>query len=138
MSENLIEHNGKIVNVVDGGLAQVVIDAKSACAGCHAKSACGLADLKKKVIDVNVGDGDYKKGDEVTVVLKQKMGFVAVFYAYVLPLILIVLSLAMSNIFSKGDVFAGMLAIVVFIVYYILLYLCRNRLSKYFVFELKK
>ena len=137
MSECLIEHSGKIVKILDDNLVQVVIDAKSACSDCHSKSACGLADLKKKIIDVKTDGRIYNKGDDVVVVLEEKMGFTAVFYAYILPLIVIVSSLVGCNIVGYSDEIAGLLSIIVFLTYYFLLYLFRKKIAKYFIFNIK-
>ena len=44
-----VQHEG-IVKSISTQTLEVSIISHSACSGCHAKSACGIADMKEKVI----------------------------------------------------------------------------------------
>ena len=46
----------------------------SACAGCHAKSACTAADKKDKIIEVEDSSGNYQIGDAVVLTGQSSMG----------------------------------------------------------------
>ena len=83
MSES-IEHPG-IVEQVDGSKVRVRITQYSACAGCHAKSACTISDRKDKWIDVEDASGDYHTGEAVVIVGENSLGREAVLLAFVLP-----------------------------------------------------
>jgi sigma-E factor negative regulatory protein RseC len=87
-----IEHEG-IVEHIDGNIARVRILAKSACASCHANGACPAADMQEKLIDASC-DRPYNAGDKVLLIGDNKYGFLAAWWAYVLPLILMLFTLS--------------------------------------------
>jgi sigma-E factor negative regulatory protein RseC len=58
-------------------VAEIVIE--SACAACHAKSACGVSDRKQEKIKVSVDNPeDFTVGEFVHVEMKQSLGLKAV------------------------------------------------------------
>ena len=130
-----VSHKGVVV-AVDGRRLKVQIESVSACAACHAKGMCTLSDKEEKLIDIEMPNGMEKKvGDVVTVVVTQQRGMQAVVLAYILPAIVVILSLVgLLNIVSEpGAIILSLLSLAV---YYILLYLFRNRISSKFVMTL--
>lgn len=80
----------------------------------------------------------YHVGDTVRLCASGKIGFIAIFYAYFLPLILLVAVLFGSiKIFSAGEIISILLSFVSLAIYYAVLYLFRGRLKKKINFELK-
>jgi sigma-E factor negative regulatory protein RseC len=130
-----VSHKGVVV-AVDGRRLKVQIESVSACAACHAKGMCTLSDKEEKLIDIEMPNGMEKKvGDVVTVVVTQQRGMQAVVLAYILPAIVVILSLVgLLNIVSEPV--AIILSLLSLAVYYILLYLFRNRISSKFVMTL--
>ena len=130
-----VSHKGVVV-AVDGRRLKVQIESVSACAACHAKGMCTLSDKEEKLIDIESPAAvDKKVGDVVTVVVTQQRGMQAVVLAYILPAIVVILSLVgMLNIVSEPV--AIILSLLSLAVYYILLYLFRNRISSKFVMTL--
>lgn len=128
-------HKGVVV-AVDGRRLKVQIESVSACAACHAKGMCTLSDKEEKLIDIESPAAvDKKVGDVVTVVVTQQRGMQAVVLAYILPAIVVILSLVgLLNIVSEPV--AIILSLLSLAVYYILLYLFRNRISSKFVMTL--
>ena len=63
---NKIGHDGVVRKVTGTGI-EVVIESQSACTGCHAKSACGMADVKQKIITAEVPLFPVAPGEKVTV-----------------------------------------------------------------------
>ena len=51
MSEETISHEGVITKISDSEL-EIKILAQSACAACHAKSACGMGEQAEKILTV--------------------------------------------------------------------------------------
>ena len=85
MAKNEISHTGTVLEMTPE-FTTVEIVAQSACAACHAKSMCGVADEKQKIIMVPTDPyASYKVGDEVLVMLKKSMGMKAVWISYVIP-----------------------------------------------------
>ena len=93
-----IRHNGKVVKIEKGKFF-VKITSRSACQGCRVRTVCSAAGMAEKYIET-FSDRDLQIGDEVTVVMEEKLGLAAVFYSFFLRLRLIFrfLSLAFFNI----------------------------------------
>ncbi len=132
-----IEHEG-VISKINKGKAWVTIVQNSACADCHSKSMCQLSEQKEKTIEIPDIDSSFQAGDKVTVVGSASLGLQAVLYAFVIPLILIVIMLAVCLRFSMPETMAALAAIAVLIVYFIVLYILRDKLKKKFVFIVKR
>ncbi len=64
------------------------------------------------------------------------MGFKALWFGYLLPLLLLVFSLIVFSGFIENEALAGLFALSVLVPYYIIIALMKNRLQKLFVFRL--
>ena len=137
MSKNEISHKGRIISVTPE-VTVVEIVSTSACSACHAKGVCGVADSKIKEITVPTDPySGHSPGDEVDVFLKKSMGMKAVWISYVIPLfILMILILSLSSV-TVHEVYTGLGAIAGVVLYYIVIYIFRDRLSRDFVFYIK-
>jgi sigma-E factor negative regulatory protein RseC len=137
MSEGgVIDHEGIVEELVDN-TAKVVIDSQSACAACHAKGACSVADVEEKIIEVRSTDNQkYKKGDKVDVGIKRSLGSRAVFLGYFLPFMILVLALIILLAITDNELLSGILSIVLLVPYYLILYIMRDKLKKTFEFTI--
>ena len=132
-----IRHSGKILEVTpDFTTVQIVVS--SACSSCHAKSMCGMSEDEEKVIMVPTDPyAGHKVGDEVQVMTKMTMGLKAVWISYVIPLaILMILILSLSSVIGN-ELLLGLVAIAGVALYYLGIWLFRDRLSNEFVFYIK-
>ena len=133
----MIEHKGVITSISDHKISVMILQ-QSACSSCHAKGACTAADSKEKIVDVSDFTGKYKVNDLVTVVGQKSMGYKAVWWAFVIPIIIVVSLLVVSiSVWGFGDMEAAMAAIVSLVPYYGLLYLLRNKMANSFKFTIK-
>lgn len=81
---------------------------------------------------------NYNIGDNVRLCASGKIGFIAVFYAYFLPLFLLVIVLFGSiKIFEMGEMFSILLSFTSLALYYFILYFFRDKLKSKIKFELK-
>lgn len=130
-----VSHKGVVV-AADGCKIKVQIESVSACAACHAKGMCTLSDKEDKLIDIESPKAaDKKVGDVVTVVVTQQRGMQAVVLAYIIPAMIVILSLvALLNIVSEPV--AIILSLLSLAVYYVILYLFRNKINSKFVMTL--
>ena len=135
--KNEITHVGKVIGI-DSDFTTVEIVASSACSACHAKGLCGMSEDQEKVIMVPTdGFRNLQVGDQVEVMTKMTMGLKAVWISYVIPLaILMILILSLSQVF-ENEVLCGLVSIAGVAVYYLGIWLFRDRLSKEFVFYIK-
>ncbi len=132
----LIEHLGRIDAVTPNDI-RVVITSQSACASCHAKGACSASDVSEKIVVVSKTNHNFLVGETVKVLLKQSLGFKALFLAYILPFIVVITALfSLSSFVSEG--IAGILALLSLIPYYAILYFFKNKISKQFNFDIEK
>lgn len=135
MSE--IVHSGRIVEITPE-FTSVEIVSESACSACHAKGLCGVSESRIKVVQLPTrGWDDYKVGDEVQLVLKSSMGHRAVWLAYVIPLF--ILLAVMLGLLEAGvrDIVSAGVAVAAIAVYYFVLWLCRKKLQKEYIFNIK-
>lgn len=137
MSQN-IDHIG-IIKGINGNVLLVSINQQSSCSSCSSKSSCFSSGKNEMVVEV-VSDkaSDYNIGDTVRLCASGKIGFIAVFYAYFLPLLLLVIVLFGSiKMFNMGEMLSILLSFVSLAAYYLILYFFRGKLKSKINFELK-
>ncbi|NOR75611.1 MAG: hypothetical protein GQ525_10675 [Draconibacterium sp.] len=136
-TETDIKHIGFVKKVTETSLIVNIVN-QSACSSCHANGACSAADSLDKEIEVFNFDNKYKPGQAVTVLFKESKGFTALFYGYVLPFILILLTLIISNSITNNELLSGLLSLTILLPYYTILYIFRHSLKKVFNFEVEE
>jgi len=132
-----IEHKG-FIESIENGLIRVSILAQSACASCHAKGACSMSDMQDKTIDIYENAENYKVGESVNVILDQKLGFKALFLGYILPFIILMLSLIILTITTENEALSGLISLGLLVPYYFVLYTQKEKFKKSFSFRIEK
>jgi len=136
-SQPIIEHPGMVLKVLDDSV-EVMILSQSACASCHAKGACTAADMEEKIVSISKSQPhSYKVGQQVTVFMQQKMGTLAVLFGYVFPFVFMLITLIVLLINGFGEGVAGLSSLGGLVIYYVILFLFRERISNKFVFAIK-
>ena len=134
---NKIKHNG-VVDGVEEGCVRVRILQSSACSACKVAAHCNASETKEKIIEVQVADAvKYQLGDSVVVVADTAVGFRASLYGYLLPLLLMVVTLVAVLKITQSEGYAAVSALGILIPYYIGLYLLRNKLRNKLSFSLE-
>ena len=121
---------------MDDKFITVSISSATACSSCHAENSCSLSGKEEKTIEIS-GRYPFKPGDNVTVQMKQSMGYLALFLGYLLPLISVMLILVILTSMDIHESIVGMVSIMTLVPYYTLLYFVRNRINNRFTFTLK-
>lgn len=134
-NKGIISHEG-IVDKKDNNSVVVRITSSSACSGCHAEGFCNITGEKERLISVT-GSYNVSPGDHVILLMKQSMGFMALFLGYLLPFVILLAGLVVFLAMSVPELTAGLLSISVLFPYYLILYLLRDRISKKFYFTIK-
>lgn len=135
---NKIKHAG-VVDGVEGECVRVRILQSSACSACKVAAHCNASETKEKIIDVMDADAShYQKGDQVMVVADSAVGFRASLYGYLLPLILMVVTLVGVLAATHSEGLAAVSALGILIPYYVLLFLMRNKLRNRLSFTLER
>ena len=125
--KNEIVHAGRILDITpDFTTVQIIVS--SACSSCHAKALCGMSEEEEKVIMLPTDPyATYNVGDEVQVCTKMAMGLKAVWISYVIPLaVLMILILSLSGVI-ESEVYRALTAIGGGAVYYLFVWLFRNK-----------
>ena len=131
-------HKGTIIEITQECIRVEIIN-KSMCAACHAKGFCSAGDTKDKIIDVEYyNNGEFAVGDEVEVIMNRSMGFKAVWISYVVPLVILLIFLLTLQGLGFSELHSGLFALVAVCVYYLLVYLFKDKLANKFVFTIVK
>lgn len=132
-----ISHKGRIVSI-DSCITQVEILQTSACSECHAKSLCGFSEQVSKIVPVPTdGFAMHSVGDEVELCMKRSMGMKAVWISYVVPLIVLMVTVLSVSAAGAGELVTGLSGIASVALYYVAILFFRNRLRNEYVFYIK-
>ncbi len=132
-----IKHKGFVKEVGENSLVVNIVN-QSACSTCHAQGACTVADFQDKEIEISYFTKNYTPGQEVTIVFRESQGFTALFYGYVLPFLLVLITLIIMTSISDNELLGGLISLAILIPYYTTLYFLRHLLKKVFKFELEE
>ena len=134
----MIEHEGTIQSI-DGNRYTIRITQSTACSECHAKHACIAADTKVKMVDVVDNSAQFKEEERVLLSGKTSVGYKAVLWAFVLPLILLMGVVFVSiSVWQVSQMKAALIALVALVPYYALLYFLRHKMGEKLAFTIKK
>ena len=128
-----IRHDGTVVKIT-GDKYVVKITSRAACGGCPAKSLCTAGDMTEKYIETISGQ-TLEIGDEVTVIMAEKLGLKAIFYSFFLPFLVMVLVLVVLLTTGSSETIAALTAIGSLFPYYLILYRLRKNIGKDFIFR---
>ena len=124
----------------DSNKVKVLIERQSACASCHAKAACTSLDKKNQIISIQTEDArNYKEGERVRILITQSLGLKAVVLAFVVPAAILISAVAIQvKCFPMLDQsLAALVALLCYLVYYLLLYRFRARIDRHFVIKIR-
>lgn len=132
-----LSHQGTITRLDDQNY-YVSIISKSACSSCHSKGFCSVSEMQEKVIEIPKSpDSNYKTGDNVEVLMSKTMGTKAVILGYLIPFILLLVTLILTFSFIGNEGIAGLLSLATVAIYFVLLYFFRDRFRKTFRFTIR-
>ena len=136
-SKETISHEGVVTKITDDEL-EIKILAQSACAACHAKSACGMGEQAEKILTVpRPKDKDFTLNQKVNVKMAIGQGNKAAILAYLIPVILLLAVLFVCLGLGMKEGWAALVSIIALIPYYIVLYLRRNKLKNQFEYTIE-
>jgi len=132
----IIEHSG-VISQINGKHIQVLITQESACSACHAKAACTASDKQDKFVDVIAPHSNFKLGDSVTLYGQSAMGLFAVLLAFVIPFLIILISLFILNNYIANEALSGTIALSMLLPYFIILSFFNKQLKSKLKFYIK-
>ena len=134
-SQGIINHEG-IVQSNENNKVFIAISSVSACSGCHAEGSCSMSGKEEKIIEVR-GKYNVNPGDLVTIMMKQSMGYAALFLGYLLPVIAVVAVLITLISLKIPELASGIASLAILIPYYSILFFFRKNINEKFTFTLK-
>jgi sigma-E factor negative regulatory protein RseC len=133
-----IDHQGVVISAEDGFVTVEILN-KSACASCHAKSACSLGDVKAKIIEIEYNYNQlYEPGEVVNVKLKKTLGYRALWFSYVIPLVILLVLLVSLTSAGFSEPVTGIAILSGISLYYIIIWLLKDRIKRDFIFMIEK
>jgi sigma-E factor negative regulatory protein RseC len=137
MNEETISHEGVITKITDDEL-EIKILAQSACAACHAKSACGMGEQAEKILTVpRPKDQDFALMQKVNVTMAIGQGNKAAVLAYLIPIVLLLAVLFTCLGLGLSEGLSALISIAVLIPYYTILYFQRDKLKRRFEYRIE-
>lgn len=135
--KNEITHQAKVIEMTPD-FTTVEILVNSACSECHAKGLCGMSETQEKVISLPTDSyATYNVGDQVQLCTKMSMGMKAVWISYVIPLIILMILILSLSVVFESEVVTGLASVGGVVLYYLVIWLLRDRLKDEFVFYIK-
>ena len=132
-----IKHSG-IIKDMDDNQYYVSIVAESACASCHAKSVCNVSEMRDEIVEISRNkEDDFAVGDQVEVLMEKSHGAKAVMLGYVIPFVIVLVTLIVSLSLINNEGIAGLISIGILVPYYLILYLKRDALKTVFRFRIR-
>ena len=137
MSEETISHEGVVTKISDDVL-EIKITAMSACAACHAKSACTMSDQTEKVLTVPRPKGqEFHLFQKVNVIMNVGQGNKAAILAYLVPIAVLLIALFVSLEMGLSEGLSALIGIGALVPYYLILYSQRDKLKKRFEYKIE-
>ncbi len=137
MKEDTITHEGIVSKLTDDEV-EIKIVSMSACAACHAKSACNLSDMEEKTLIVpRPKDKDLQLMQKVNVRMSVHQGNKAVVLAYLIPFFILVATVLVLIELGVAEGIAALISLAALVPYYFVLYLCRNKLKSRFSYQIE-
>lgn len=133
-----IAHSGEIVKIQDNEV-RVKIESRAACVSCQMQKNCSVSEMVDKFVDVKLDlRKKYVVGQKVEVIIAQSQGWLAVFFAYMLPFLIVVSVLITLILFNVAEGVAAIVSLALLAPYYFILSKFRAKISKKFQFYLKE
>ena len=132
-----IVHSG-VITGMDGNKIRIHIEQQSACSTCHSRSVCMASDMKGKEVFVENDGGNYQIGETVELLGRTSTGLLAVLLAFVIPFLLILLSLIILQRVVTSEAVSALISLSLLMPYYLILSLFNKKLDKKMQFYIQK
>lgn len=132
LDKRIATHDGVVLSTGHGQV-EVQIASTSACAACEAHAKCGFAESRNKTLSIPTADWQrFAEGQHVVVNIDESRGMQAVWIAYVLPALIMILAIIVLSSVGAAEWIVAAAALVILAFYVGILYLLRKRISKKF------
>lgn len=130
-----IDHTGTVVSVNPGSV-KVSIDTDGECGSCPAAKLCKGSEQSTLEIPTNAANS-FKRGDRVILTGTEQMHRKAIMLATVLPCIALIAVMIIVYLLTFSQIAAALCGLGTTLVFFMILYLCRNKIAHEFNFTIK-
>jgi len=135
--EERVSHSGVVTKITAEDI-EVEILSSASCGSCSIKSACGMSEMKEKLITIPRSEGkEFVVGQHVKVSMTARQGGRAAVYAYLTPALLMIFTILIISRFALADWIAAVSGIGAAAVYYVVLFLFRRKIRERFEYEVE-
>ncbi len=124
-----ILHRGVVQKTLNGRV-WVQIERGSACGACAASKFCTASDSRQESIEITDNSRKWTEGEKVQVRISTSLAGMAVVWVYLIPLLLLLVTLFAVIHFTTNEIYAALASLGVLVVYYGVLYLCNPWLQR--------
>jgi sigma-E factor negative regulatory protein RseC len=97
-----------------------------------------MSEVSEKIVEVGLREDDQiGQGEQVTITLERSLGFRALFLGYMLPFLILLVSLFVLVSLTGNEGLSALTAIALMAPYYALLYRFREKIRSRFRFRIK-
>ncbi len=121
-----LEHIGLVTDCSNNRLKISLVG--SGCSACH-KSLCMLGDSKAKEVQIPSPKTGFIVGDEVLVRINPSSGYKAVFLLYLLPFLLMLISIIVMQNLGYHESIAGVTSLLILAPYFLVVYSLRKQIG---------
>lgn len=132
-----IEHAATIIAINKEYITAELLS-HSACTGCSLKENCSMSENKVRKFQIpKPQDFQYQIGQNITIEISSSSGWIALFWAYILPLILVLSALLTTIFLTRDETIAALSSLSILLPYYSILWLFRQKFAKKINFKIK-
>ena len=133
-----IIHLGKVLSVDSSvGSIEILLEDGGDCGSCPAAKLCNHGPKSENKVVV-MSDDTFEVGEKVRVVGTEMMHRKAIVLALVCPCLLQIATMVMVYLLTLDESVAALSGLGLMLVFFIVLYACRNRIAREFVFRVEK
>jgi len=128
-----------VIKDIKGNELIITMQSCSACSSCSLKHHCSMSENKNKELRTITSTPEhFSIGEEIIVSIAVMQGIYAVILGYLIPLILLLLSIIITTFLTNNEFIGGISGIIVLIPYYFGLFLAQDKLKSHFNFKVSK
>jgi len=137
---NNLENNTHIgfIRSIKEDKIEVGVEPPVACSSCEVSSSCGLADKEEKIITIQHVSNTYSVGDAVSLSYEEKLSTKALLLVYVIPVLIVSLTLFITQLLTKNELIIGLAALLSLIPYFLLFRFFNKSIQRIFSFKIDK
>ena len=132
------EQRPGVVTAISPDSVTVHLQQQSACCHCHARDLCVSTECRDLELHLESHGQHFTVGQSVRIVAHRRVGRLAILLAFVLPLLLLLLSLSLAQtLLAVSEGVSALLALGLLTLYYLSLYTQRQRLASRLVLSVE-